>query len=262
MTTVAERVVVATESCPDCGGSLVEGARFCSFCGKRLGRQQELEEQAAPQQVDEPIVELREATPEDEESLGGDRDVIKKICVIGDSGVGKKTIVGRIAPFHQDVLRYTETIGTAVTKYLLTYEQLRLLIIVWDITGKAEFQHLKEPYYRGAEGLVVMVDASDPESVAGVTNWIEDAYAITGPIPTVVVGTKVDLVPQDERRAVDAELRAALGRHDKVPIYYVSSGADLTAIKEPFFYVAERLRLRFLDQIKGGQLRRMEHLPG
>jgi len=134
----------AATICTDCGGPMVEGARFCSFCGRRISRVPEGEGIHGPARgpqgkaatPTDAATAGRVAYPEAPTAIEEDRDVIKKICVIGDSGVGKKTLVGKIAPFQRDVVRYTETIGTAVTKYLLTYGSLRLLIIVWDITGK------------------------------------------------------------------------------------------------------------------------------
>ncbi len=253
--------------CPHCQRPVQLRGRFCSSCGGSL---------AAVRYPTE-----RDITPSAYADAGSlllgeeedGREVIKKICVIGDSGVGKKTVVGKIAPFNNEMIRYTETIGTAVTKYLLTYDAppevaqgdsaagpMRLLVIIWDITGKEDFRHLQPSYYRGAEGLVVMVDASDKHSIEGVSEWINDAYAIIGPIPTVVVGTKVDKVDEKARRAIERQLRQLLEPHVEIPIYFVTSSSEISDLKAPFFYLSEQLRRRYLEQASSAQLRRMEQV--
>ena len=84
------------------------------------------------------------------------RELIKKVCLVGDSGVGKKTIAGIVAPFEEGVERYTQTIGTAVTKYGLEFafanQTIRLIIMVWDVTGRQEYRRLQRSYCMGAEG--------------------------------------------------------------------------------------------------------------
>jgi small GTP-binding protein len=188
-------------------------------------------------------------------------DIIKKICVIGDSGVGKKTILGKIAPFRKDWERYTETIGAAITKYTLGYSlvtaDLNLLIIVWDVTGKADYQRMQPSYYKGAEALVVMADAHDKTSIDNIPNWIKAAYKVTGLIPTVVVINKTDLVPEERRKALDRYVRTVCASYE-VPIFYTTRDNTAESLKLPFATIAEMLAQRIKTQLARRRFKRQQ----
>ncbi len=189
------------------------------------------------------------------------KSIIKKICVIGNPGVGKKTIVGKVAPFNKEILRYTETIGTAITKYLLNYDRpaadFKLLLIIWDVTGKTAFQHLQRAYYRGAEGLVVVADGSDEDSLEAIPRWIDSAWDIVGKVPTVVIINKMDQVPRNTMKDVDKQVKAALGeRAGSIPLFYIDRDFDFDELRLPFFKVAEMLQKHIEERMKKAKLRR------
>jgi small GTP-binding protein len=179
-------------------------------------------------------------------------DIIKKICLIGDSGVGKKTILGKVAPFRREWEHYANTIGTTITKYCQSYSfvtaDVNLLIMVWDITGREDFLHMQPSYYKGAEGLMVMADANDLESVENIPKWIRAAYKVTDMVPTVVVINKIDLVPEDQRKPLDRRVNEVL-RGYEVPIFYTTADADPSALTGPFYKLAELISERVKLQL-------------
>jgi small GTP-binding protein len=179
-------------------------------------------------------------------------DIIKKICLIGDSGVGKKTILGKVAPFRHEWEHYANTIGTTITKYCQSYSfvtaDIKLLIMVWDITGREDFLHMQPSYYKGAEGLMVMADANDIESVENIPKWIRAAYKVTDMVPTVVVINKIDLVPEDQRKPLDRKVNEVL-RGYEVPIFYTTADADPSALTGPFYKLAELISERVKLQL-------------
>jgi len=179
-------------------------------------------------------------------------DIIKKICLIGDSGVGKKTILGKVAPFRKEWEHYANTIGTTITKYCQSYSfvtaDIKLLVMVWDITGREDFLHLQPSYYKGAEGLIVMADANDIQSVENIPKWIRAAYKVTDMVPTVVVINKIDLVPEDQRKPLDRKVNEVL-RGYEVPIFYTTADADANALTGPFYMLAQLISERVKLQL-------------
>ena len=171
------------------------------------------------------------------------RELIKKICLVGDSGVGKRTIAGIVAPFEKGIEQYTQTIGTAVTKYGLEFiflgQRIRLIILVWDVTGKEDYQRLHPLYYNGAEGVIVVGDASLPRSVESMPHWISAARAVAGNIPAVGIINKTDLVALEALQAVQKralELLEVTG----APVYLVNTGTTpKAALKMPFYELAK-----------------------
>jgi small GTP-binding protein len=189
-------------------------------------------------------------------------DIIKKICLIGDSGVGKKTILGKVAPFRREWEHYANTIGTTITKYVQSYSfvvaDVNLLIMVWDITGRDNFLRMQPSYYKGAEGLIVMADANDMRSIENIPNWIRAAYKVTDMVPTVVVINKIDLVPEDDRKALDRKVQEIL-RGYEVPIFYTTRESNPRSLTGPFYKLAELIGERVKLQLAQKRYKRMKN---
>lgn len=153
-----------------------------------------------------------------------------------------------MAPFEKGIEKYTQTIGTAVTKYglefLLGDQRIRLHVLVWDVTGKEDYRRLQPAYYNGAEGVIVVGDASIPATVESMPHWIDAARAVAGAIPAVAIINKTDLVlPRAlvsvQKRALDLLERYA------APVYLVNTASTpKSALKIPFYELAKMIVLR------------------
>jgi len=173
------------------------------------------------------------------------RELIKKVCLVGDSGVGKKTIAGIVAPFEKGVERYTQTIGTAVTKYGLEFafpnQTIRLIILVWDVTGRQEYRRLQRSYCMGAEGVIVVGDASEPSTITSIHKWIDDVRATSGTIPAVVIVNKSGMLADPDRTQLQRRMKEILAPYD-APFYLVdAASSSKAALKAPFYELAKRI---------------------
>jgi GTPase SAR1 family protein len=173
------------------------------------------------------------------------RELIKKVCLVGDSGVGKKTIAGIVAPFEKGVERYTQTIGTAVTKYGLEFafanQTIRLIIMVWDVTGRQEYRRLQRSYCMGAEGVIVVGDASEPSTIGSIHKWIDDVRASSGDIPAVVIINKSGALPEPARLEMQRRMKELLAPYD-APFFLVDAASSSKAsLKAPFYELAKRI---------------------
>jgi small GTP-binding protein len=138
-----------------------------------------------------------------------------KICLVGDVGVGKTSLIRR---FVLDVFddKYIATIGTKVTKKEMDFkdprtgENLRIMLLVWDIMGQPSFREvLREAYFYGAEGAIAVCDVTSKESLGELRYWIKAMTSTTGEIPIVFVGNKCDLKEDMRVTVEDLEVFAA-----------------------------------------------------
>jgi len=130
--------------------------------------------------------------------IGKKKVYVKKIGLVGDSGVGKKTIARKVAfsPFDDSVI---DTLGTKVSKYTYSFDfpemSMRLAILMWDITGKDEFIRVRPRYCIGAEGVAVVGDLSRPETLEHMPSWVEQVFKVLKEkVPVVFIGNKLDLI--------------------------------------------------------------------
>jgi len=130
-----------------------------------------------------------------------DKDLVfrGKICLIGESGVGKTSLIRRYV-LDQFSDNYLSTFGTKVMKKQLSFnlpnkQKASLLLTVWDIMGEKELIGVvKESYFQGASGLVAVCDLTRPETLPALANWIGAANKVIGDMPIVLAGNKLDLI--------------------------------------------------------------------
>jgi small GTP-binding protein len=127
-----------------------------------------------------------------------------KICIIGDVGVGKTSLIRR---YVLDVFddKYIATIGTKVTKREMeikdpeTGAPQNVILLIWDIMGQPSFREvLREAYFYGVEGALAVCDVTSKESLGELRYWIKAMTSTTGKVPIVFLGNKCDL--RDETR--------------------------------------------------------------
>ena len=148
-----------------------------------------------------------------EATLAPVRHVKAKVCLVGDIGVGKTSLVKRFVLDAFDD-RYIATIGTKVTKKTVACrwrgQEARMDLVIWDIMGEKGFrQLLKESYFEGAQGILAVCDLTRRDTLADLYGWIDLARANAREAPFVFLGNKADLrakvVVQEAELAAIAE---------------------------------------------------------
>jgi len=116
-----------------------------------------------------------------------------KICLIGDGYVGK-TSARRKFLDKTFKTNYIPTLGVDFARKSTKIENYQVDLIIWDIAGQPLFQNLRNRYYDGASGLVLVYSVVNRESFENARKWVEEAKGFMGKIPSLVVlGNKVDL---------------------------------------------------------------------
>jgi len=70
----------------------------------------------------------------------------------------------------------------------------RCKLQVWDTAGQDRFKCVVSSFYRGAHGVMICFDITDPESFRNVGNWLEEVVRYCPDnTPVYLVGTKADL---------------------------------------------------------------------
>ena len=139
------------------------------------------------------------------------KHVKTKVCLVGDVGVGKTSLVQRFVLDQFDD-RYLTTIGTKVTKKDLRLERpasdvvVDLDMTIWDIMGQEGFRLLlAESYFHGAHGVLAVADLTRRETLDGWLAWVDAVDRVAGQVPVVIALNKADL--SDEAAYDRAEAR-------------------------------------------------------
>lgn len=115
-----------------------------------------------------------------------------KICVFGDSGVGKTTFINRYLTnkFYENI---KSTLGAAIHIKLLDIENGKVTLQVWDFGGEEKFKFLIPSYAQGCSGGIFIFDLTNYESLINVINWLPEFRKVSKNFPILMVGSKLDL---------------------------------------------------------------------
>jgi small GTP-binding protein len=125
---------------------------------------------------------------------------------------------------------YLATIGADFATKHLDSEGMQVAQI-WDLAGQPRFSVVREGYYRGTKGAILVFDISRPETYYSIPKWIEelmDSMDLEEPIPLVLVGNKGDLREESsEFVSVEQaqEYAQALTNWAELEIPYIESSA-------------------------------------
>lgn len=128
-----------------------------------------------------------------------------KLIIIGDSGIGKSSLLTR---FTDDVFMdsYISTIGVDFKIRTMVVNGRVIKLQIWDTAGQERFRTVTSAYYRGAHGVMVVFDITNPVSFENVNNiWLNEIQNFSKEdIKRILIGTKSDLTEKRKITYADA----------------------------------------------------------
>jgi len=129
-------------------------------------------------------------------------DHLFKILLIGDSSVGKSSILLRFTDdeFNEKQL---STIGVDFKVKYVTHGGRRLKLAIWDTAGQERFRTLTSSYYRGAQAIILVYDVCVPSSFENLKSWLEEVrkYSTNTDAVKMLVANKIDKKNREVSRA-------------------------------------------------------------
>ena len=133
-----------------------------------------------------------------------------KVVLIGESGVGKTSIISRyITNTFKSQLMATSG-ANFVTKNLILEddkeESQSIKFEIWDTAGHEKFRTITTSYYKSAQAIIILYDITQKTSFDHIKNWITeiDKFGKQG-VLKVIVGNKSDLESNRKISKKDAE---------------------------------------------------------
>jgi small GTP-binding protein len=138
-----------------------------------------------------------------------EKKFIRKVCLLGDGGVGKTSLVRR---YVEDAFSDNSIIsfGTKVSKKVINLAEVELTLMIWDILGQKGDDTLHAAYYRGANGALLVGDQTRPETMKHLVKWSEDFLNVSPNAKIVAAANKSDLESVIQANELH-ELALALG---------------------------------------------------
>lgn len=165
-------------------------------------------------------------------------DFLFKLLVIGDSGVGKSCLLRRFAD-NQYTESYISTIGVDFKIRTVDIDGKVIKLQIWDTAGQERFRTITSSYYRGAHGIIVVYDCTEPDTFDNVKHWLNeiDRYACDN-VCKLLVGNKVDL---KDKKVVTTEAAAAQAEQLGIP-FVETSAKESENVERAFLLMAQEIK--------------------
>ncbi|KAF6372363.1 RAB18, member RAS oncogene family [Rhinolophus ferrumequinum] len=141
-----------------------------------------------------------------------DEDVLTtlKILIIGESGVGKSSLLLRFTDdtFDPELAATIDSYqnfhffqGVDFKVKTISVDGNKAKLAIWDTAGQERFRTLTPSYYRGAQGVILVYDVTRRDTFVKLDNWLNEleTYCTRNDIVNMLVGNKID----KENREVD-----------------------------------------------------------
>jgi small GTP-binding protein len=142
------------------------------------------------------VVAYFEGSGLDSQAHADIEDYSCKVLVVGDSTVGKTSIIGRYV--HNAFTRaYKATIGVDFHVKEVRWDANTIVkLCLWDIAGQERFGSFLRVYYQHAKAAFVVFDVTNPSTLDSCVRWkadIDEKVDVNGEqLPVVLLANKVD----------------------------------------------------------------------
>jgi small GTP-binding protein len=180
-----------------------------------------------------------------------------KVILCGDPSVGKTSILARYVD-DQFSDEYNQTLGAnflikeievskVINKLQIKNPNLKknmkeFKLYFWDLGGQHDKLFSNEYYFVQAVGAFVVYDVSNRESFDNIDFWISKLKELSGEIPFIIIGNKID--KKDERLV---SLEEAKEKADSHGVKYMETSAKSNENIDKAF---ESLSVQILNNLK------------
>eukprot|EP01083_Nonionella_stella_P079750 218942_1 len=167
--------------------------------------------------------------------MSGNKKVLVKIIIIGESGVGKTALLHQYVTGNF-IQEHKSTIGADFHTSELNIDNKTITLQIWDTAGQERFQSLGNAFYRGADACILVYDITDENSFKQIDDWktkfISQAGIDDPPnYPFLLLANKIDL----QNRAISQQQGQSYANENNMSFYETSalSGTNIEeAIKK------------------------------
>ncbi|MCT7948515.1 GTP-binding protein [Ancylothrix sp. C2] len=167
--------------------------------------------------------------------------ISKKMCMIGDFGVGKTSLIRRFVD-GQFSDQYLSTVGVKISRKtveIIENEKRDVQLLIWDLEGHTKFKGIAPTYLQGAAGVLVVADVTRSETIERIPEHLKLFSSVNPKGAIIIALNKADLV--DEEKLEILRGIARYPEYERVVAIYPTSAKDGICVDEIFYNLAAKM---------------------
>ena len=172
-------------------------------------------------------------------------DVMFKIIIIGESGVGKSCLTLR-ATKNKYIEDFTPTIGFENSSLYIKINQTIIKLEIWDTCGQETYRSLIKTYYRNTSLVIIVYSIDDEKSFNKLNIWLNDIKSFSDENTKIfLVGNKIDI--DADKRKITPEMGEKFYKENNLNNFFETSAKNGYNINNLFIQVAKILYNEYFD---------------
>ena len=123
-----------------------------------------------------------------------------KVIFLGDSNVGKTSIIKRFCKNKFDEIGPISTISVAYDNKTIKVDPFTEVDMkIWDTAGQEKFRSMTRGYIRGSQGIFLVFDLSKKKSFDSLNNWLDEIKGVNidDNCVKMLIGNKSDFAKKE-----------------------------------------------------------------
>jgi len=160
------------------------------------------------------------------------KEIAVKVGMIGDAQTGKTSLMVKYVEnvFDED---YISSVGVSYKEKSIQYGDAKIVFSIWDLGGNQEYVHMLPLVTNDSLAMIFIFDLTRKATLTAMRDWYRQARQLNTDAKAILVGTKFDLLVEQDAETVESTTTAArkFAKAMKAPLIFVSAKAGINVNK-------------------------------
>ena len=118
-------------------------------------------------------------------------DLSIKVIILGDSYVGKSSLINRL--IYNNYKDLPSTVAIEYHTYIISINQYKIRMQIWDTAGQERYNSLVSNYYKGTEVAIFLYSIDNEDSFKNIKFWFKNLKENSNNTLNILIGNKKDI---------------------------------------------------------------------